>query len=56
MESLAWVAHMELGWEEGGGQLPYLSYKGMFNVKGLWFLSPFGLKLGIEVQVMHPTT
>ena len=43
MESLAWVARMERGQEEGGGQLPYLSHKGMFNVKTVMVFVPLWL-------------
>ena len=37
---------MERGREEGGGQLPYLSYKGMFNVKRVMVFVPLWSKIG----------
>lgn len=43
MESLARVAHMEGG---GGGELPYLSYKGMFNVKRVIVFVPLWSRIG----------
>ena len=48
MESLAWAAHMEAG----GGLLPYLSYKGMFNIKRVMVFVP--LKIGYRSASFAP--
>ena len=50
MESLAWAARME----GGGGLLPYLSYKGMFNIKRVMVFVPLWSKIGYRSASFAP--
>ena len=49
MESLAWAAHME-----AGGLLPYLSDKGMFNIKRVMVFVPLWSKIGYRSASIAP--
>ena len=51
MESLAWAAHIEGG---GGELLPYLSYKGMFNIERVMIFVPLWSKIGYRSASIAP--